>query len=235
MTTDRLSEDELDRLEDLLFKFDGERAMNLEEVDGFFAALVCGPELVMPGECLPEIWDGESGQGADALQGIEELQEFLNLLTGHWNSIAGTLFSGDILLPLLLEGADGVCHGNDWARGFMRGVAMRHDAWLELFQDEEQSGLLIPILALFHENDPDPEMRPYPGSPTAEMREKLIVGMAASVRGIYEYFAPHRRMTALAQGDLGSEPKKSKVGRNDPCPCGSGKKYKRCCGQTTVQ
>ena len=28
------------------------------------------------------------------------------------------------------------------------------------------------------------------------------------------------------------EPKESekKVGRNDPCPCGSGKKYKKCCG-----
>jgi len=24
----------------------------------------------------------------------------------------------------------------------------------------------------------------------------------------------------------------SKVGRNDPCPCGSGKKYKKCCGQS---
>jgi preprotein translocase subunit SecA len=24
--------------------------------------------------------------------------------------------------------------------------------------------------------------------------------------------------------------KDSKVGRNDPCPCGSGKKYKKCCG-----
>ena len=23
-----------------------------------------------------------------------------------------------------------------------------------------------------------------------------------------------------------------KVGRNDPCPCGSGKKYKNCCGRT---
>jgi uncharacterized protein YecA (UPF0149 family) len=23
---------------------------------------------------------------------------------------------------------------------------------------------------------------------------------------------------------------KPKVGRNDPCPCGSGKKYKKCCG-----
>ena len=29
-----------------------------------------------------------------------------------------------------------------------------------------------------------------------------------------------------------AEPKKStKVGRNDPCPCGSGKKYKNCCGK----
>ena len=23
----------------------------------------------------------------------------------------------------------------------------------------------------------------------------------------------------------------AKVGRNDPCPCGSGKKFKKCCGQ----
>lgn len=29
----------------------------------------------------------------------------------------------------------------------------------------------------------------------------------------------------------GSEPRRSeKVGRNAPCPCGSGKKYKKCCG-----
>jgi preprotein translocase subunit SecA len=30
-----------------------------------------------------------------------------------------------------------------------------------------------------------------------------------------------------------SKPKKSekKIGRNDPCPCGSGKKYKQCCGK----
>lgn len=25
--------------------------------------------------------------------------------------------------------------------------------------------------------------------------------------------------------------KDKKVGRNDPCPCGSGKKYKNCCGK----
>jgi preprotein translocase subunit SecA len=37
-------------------------------------------------------------------------------------------------------------------------------------------------------------------------------------------------------GDYFPEPQEpvrvgEKVGRNDPCPCGSGKKYKRCCGQ----
>jgi uncharacterized protein YecA (UPF0149 family) len=26
-------------------------------------------------------------------------------------------------------------------------------------------------------------------------------------------------------------PKMAKIGRNDPCPCGSGKKYKKCCLQ----
>jgi uncharacterized protein YecA (UPF0149 family) len=25
-----------------------------------------------------------------------------------------------------------------------------------------------------------------------------------------------------------------KIGRNDPCPCGSGKKYKKCCGASGV-
>ena len=29
----------------------------------------------------------------------------------------------------------------------------------------------------------------------------------------------------------GSIVKCAKIGRNDPCPCGSGKKYKKCCGQ----
>ncbi len=28
---------------------------------------------------------------------------------------------------------------------------------------------------------------------------------------------------------LGNKPMNKRVGRNDPCPCGSGKKYKKCC------
>ncbi|MBQ8917973.1 MAG: SEC-C domain-containing protein, partial [Oscillospiraceae bacterium] len=34
-------------------------------------------------------------------------------------------------------------------------------------------------------------------------------------------------------GSLTKKPMRAgtKVGRNDPCPCGSGKKYKKCCGR----
>ena len=39
----------------------------------------------------------------------------------------------------------------------------------------------------------------------------------------------------FSHGDgSGAQPKerqKKKVGRNDPCTCGSGKKYKKCCGK----
>ena len=35
----------------------------------------------------------------------------------------------------------------------------------------------------------------------------------------------------VAQSLGGATPKSGKVGRNNPCPCGSGKKYKKCCGR----
>jgi len=41
--------------------------------------------------------------------------------------------------------------------------------------------------------------------------------------------APANVMQMLRQRGQGAEPH-SRPGRNDPCPCGSGKKYKKCCG-----
>ncbi len=52
-------------------------------------------------------------------------------------------------------------------------------------------------------------------------------------------FAVAERQRAAAQAPQGEQQVKQikldtpKVGRNDPCPCGSGKKYKKCCGQNT--
>ena len=43
-----MTDDELDRLGGFLKSCKGGKAMNLEELDGFFAALIAGPEPVMP-------------------------------------------------------------------------------------------------------------------------------------------------------------------------------------------
>jgi uncharacterized protein len=45
-----LTDSELDRLGDFLKSCKGSRAMNVEVLDGFFAALIAGPETVMPSE-----------------------------------------------------------------------------------------------------------------------------------------------------------------------------------------
>jgi uncharacterized protein YecA (UPF0149 family) len=39
-----------------------------------------------------------------------------------------------------------------------------------------------------------------------------------------------RQRPPAAVGAPGAAAANQKVGRNDPCPCGSGKKYKKCCG-----
>lgn len=87
---------------------------------------------------------------------------------------------------------------------------------------------LLPILVLAGDNgplglDPEEEAEIVAGAP------KLI---PLSILGIAEYWSRHRpRRNGMVLdamdgvGQLGRPP-----GRNDPCPCGSGRKHKKCCG-----
>jgi uncharacterized protein len=201
-------------------------------LDGFFAALICGPGDVLPSEYPPEILrDGIDDNDAVLTQAL--LQELISLVTRHWNGICDILRSGGVFTPLLLEDTRGVAHANDWASGFMRGMDLRADDWMPLLKDEEHAGPLVPIFALAHEHDPDPAMRPYKASIGAEMRERLIVGVAAAVTSIFRHFEAHRLSQTRAHIDSAATFRRSlpKIGRNDPCPCGSGKKFKQCCGK----
>jgi uncharacterized protein len=163
------------------------------------------------------------------------LQDFLSLIMRHWNVIADTLHSGEVFLPLLLEDENGISHANDWAKGFLRGMELRRTDWAVLFDDEKQGGCLVPIFVLAHENNPDHEMRPYERAISAEEREKLIVGAAAGVTGIYRYFKARRLVEGQPLDNVTTFRRTApKVGRNDPCACGSGKKFKQCCGRTTL-
>src|SRR5260370_39668512 len=113
-------------------------------------------------------------------------------------------------------------------------IELRKKDWAGLLNDEERGGWLIAIFALAHENSLDAAMRPYKEPVSAEMREKLIVGVAAGVTGIYRHFQSQRSLENQSLGNTTIRRVAPKIGRNDPCPCGSGKKFKQCCGRTTL-
>lgn len=52
---------------------------------------------------------------------------------------------------------------------------------------------------------------------------------------LYGYSPNELLEMQLENSSVKEERKKSKIGRNDPCPCGSGKKYKNCCLNKVIQ
>ena len=64
--------------------------MNVEQLDGFFAPLIAGPETVMPSEYYREVFGGEMPDACE-FTSPEEANEILGLMMRHWNTIAGTL------------------------------------------------------------------------------------------------------------------------------------------------
>src|SRR5438445_6552970 len=97
-----LTETEWDRLNEILESCKGGKAMNIEELDGFFAALIAGPEVVMPSEYFPEVCGGEMSDACE-FDSLDEANDTLALLMRHWNDIAQTLGEDEVYVPLLLE------------------------------------------------------------------------------------------------------------------------------------
>lgn len=225
-----LTDEEFDRLSVLLDEA-GPSAMNIEMLDGYFAALISGPDLVAPSEYLPEIW-GEQY----TFESENQANDLLGLLMRHWNAISDglgrSLEGKHFYMPVLLEDDAGIARGNDWARGFMRGMSLRRDGWAELVNDEEHGGPLVVIMMLYYENDPDPELRPPPIPD--DKRDEIIARLVAGLALIYRYFEPHRRDMSRIPQFVHQRRVGPKIGRNDPCPCGSGKKYKQCCARAST-
>jgi preprotein translocase subunit SecA len=61
-----------------------------------------------------------------------------------------------------------------------------------------------------------------------ENYEKLII--ESIMRATVRVENTPNQMQAVS-GNRGNSSSKNEIGRNDPCPCGSGKKYKHCCGK----
>jgi uncharacterized protein len=210
-----LSDDELDWLDDfLLYRIDEEEAdaavgevdegiLNIAELDGYLTAIVSGPNTVMPSK-----WKSES-----------EFEKVFNLLVRHMNSITGMLInSPDEFEPVFMEReADGRKYliVDEWCEGYLRGVAL-DETGLHASEIAQQ----LDVIALFGA-EAGWEALEKMNLQEVEQQQALI---PAAVREIHAYWYARR---GEAQTIRRSSPK---MGRNDLCPCGSGKKFKKCCG-----
>ena len=191
--------------------------LGASELDGYFAAIACAPQLIAPSLWMPALWGGEAQ--SPHWEKIEDAQEFNELVMSFYNYVMEDMNTDRYEAMYLVGEVKGKHYTivDDWCDGFMRGVnlwgplsptdTMALEAALEpvrLFATESGFGELAEL--------PDDEI---------EQRQQLI---EPAVHKLFSHFL------ALRQADtrpIIRDPER--VGRNDPCPCGSGKKYKKCC------
>ena len=100
------------------------------------------------------------------------------------------------------------------------------DGWTRLIDDPEHKSLLEPLGMLWQIDD-DPARRDWLAND--ELRADIGFSIGVMTVRIWEYF---RDETERPIGDSRPVPirRAPKTSRNAPCACGSGKKFKRCCG-----
>lgn len=221
-----LSESELDHLEELLEAdlFAGE-AMRLDEIQAMLCAIVSGPEPVAPAVWLSEVL-GKGLENADD----PIVAEVLELLMRLNNDIAAALLADDTVAPVLYP-VDETCEEYDyaaWADSYVFGAGLAGD-WYELAgkHADDLSELLEPLFLLNGMLKEDVEKsgeRWFAPAEEARLVADIQENLPVIVQTLYNFWR-NKRMGATVKHE---DPKS---GRNDPCPCGSGRKYKQCCGR----
>lgn len=118
---------------------------------------------------------------------------------------------------------------NDWSLGFEAGFIHARPLWLTLVPAELRSELdsLYFALSFFASPDKAREFIARRSSPLRpEQLADQILGQFPKAADLFSRLS----ISVGAVAQSAAEPRQS-VGRNDPCPCGSGKKYKHCCLQ----
>jgi len=248
--------DELDSiLDDLRTRFD--ETPQWEFCEGFMVALICCRRVISPQEYFSVLLDLEVG--ADPLLFASEAQfdRFTQLWLRRWVEIATAL---DIAIEDLnderayqpemmdMHGALAVLSADEraamgdapvpsfgqvWAIGFMFGVESWPEEWAAPHDNDAQGVLnsaLECIVALTEDDTEPPTVAAFTNDAGEEgvpsMSEQRLDDLTDALWAVYDLRELWRNVgPRIEPVHVGP-----KVGRNDPCPCGSGKKYKKCCG-----
>ena len=234
----QLADDQLDRLEELLSDPALPEAMRLDEIQGYLCAALSGPQPIAEEEWLADVLGDETlletGIGREA---AELLRRFATALEEE-------LAAGEPPVLLLYGKEDDENGPSDyvpWCQAYLAGVDAAEEDWFEFLGEtedgevDEDSGdeisyldeRLFPMMVLTGEAEAaaTEHGEDWPGG---EERDQIIndceEDLAQAVTDIYRFWQAKRGSGTIRR----EEPK---VGRNDPCPCGSGKKFKQCCGK----
>ncbi|MEO7203255.1 MAG: UPF0149 family protein, partial [Candidatus Tumulicola sp.] len=191
---------------------------------GFFSAVVSGP-VSMPTAWLQRFLPANN-ESLDALNAHAQ-----RVMSAH-NEVAEQLLErpesfGNVTLRLATSDETGeeLIH---WQEGFHDAMGLNPAEWTGFLDDPASKDLLSPLgmIAAFVT---DPERRDWLTDKT--LRENLGRAVGLMTVRIWELYrnAPMTPLEFESAGQIRREPK---VPRNAPCPCGSGLKFKRCCGST---
>lgn len=224
-----LSDNELEELDQfLLYEVDTEEVMTLDMVDGFLHAIAVGPRTVHPGQWLPRIWGTK--EMVPPMGSIDRMNHMLGLVMRHFNSIIAGL-EGDprgispCWSTMTSDGDEHECDDAEaWAWGFLQGMRLCWKDWQPMLSTPQGQAWYRPI-ALLGEESSSADQDELTRTPAG--RAELARLIPPAVLDMHAHWLPLR--LAVYQREV-AKALQPKTGRNEPCPCGSGAKFKKCCG-----
>lgn len=226
-----LSNEELDELDDFLMSDNtSDETMAVTTLDGYLTAVASGPVMLKPSEWMPGIW-GPTENDSPEFETMAQAERITELIMRHLNGITSCLQENPDILELIFDDrhyqSRFYIDGEMWAYGYMQGIELCRNHWQPLFDDSDGQKALRPIY-LLGADDVTPEEEALTETPP--QREELSKQMPNSAAWIYRFWLPYREAVSERTIATTIRREQPKIGRNDPCPCGSGKKFKKCCG-----
>ena len=231
-------ETEIDLLEEALLGFDNDEAMLIDELDGFLTGILVCPDMVVPHRWLPLVWGCEGPEEVAPFADAKEANAFIGRVMLYYNNIAAALMNGPgSFEPLLSEDTrNGEVLWELWMAGFEKAMHLCPEGFAKLLHTDDKTAAayrrLLYLAFLGSSADA--------GSSPSDEDEAVIATAHTEIAGLVETLQAWRLKNGAAGFEMpehgfGAAPRSrpassAKVGRNDPCPCGSGKKYKKCCG-----
>ena len=213
--------------------------LRYHELQGFLFAVTSAPELILPSEWQPIIFGDQEVEYAS----LDEAQEIVGQITALYNAINAAVIDAPTLLPADCQLRDDVLANFEddapiaqWSSGFLRGHQWLEKLWEDLPDDvvEELDATLM-ILAFFSSRPMAEDYLAEDGPAEQPFEVAAATIHEALPRAVAQYAHIGRSIATVLEGreaDMQEPAQSTKVGRNALCPCGSGKKYKHCCGVT---